>query len=200
MEKSKNSLSRSYSVGSSSRNFLIKLFNKSQEADNIELEEVLHINQDNIELEEVLHINQDIDNFRTNIFTILKPELLYKKKTYLKDTSLYRHVSERRIMCREREKVILDFMITYTKKELLKINKRLVHIWLYLIEIKGTGRTETDSKVLMALYDSRWGTNMTKTLIAMAEIDMNEDIGLLYCMPDMILEIRYFCKYIKVGI
>jgi hypothetical protein len=54
--------------------------------------------------------------------------------------------------------------------------------------------------VLVALYDSRWGTNMTKALIAMAEIDMNENIGLLYCMPDMILEIRDFCKYIKVGI
>jgi hypothetical protein len=31
--------------------------------------------------------------------------------------------------------------------------------------------------VLVALYDSRWGTNMTKALIAMAEIDMNENMG-----------------------
>jgi hypothetical protein len=69
MEKSRKSLSESYSVGSSSRNPLVKLFNKSQEADNIELEEVLDI-------------NQDIDNFRTNTSTILKPELLYKKKHF----------------------------------------------------------------------------------------------------------------------
>jgi hypothetical protein len=112
MEKSRKSLSESYSVGSSSRNPLVKLFNKSQEADNIELEEVLDI-------------NQDIDNFRTNTSTILKPELLYKKKTFLKDTSLYRHVSERRIMCREGEKIILYFMKIDTKKDLLKRNKKI---------------------------------------------------------------------------
>jgi hypothetical protein len=142
MEKSRKSLSEPYSVGSSSRNPLVKLFNKSQEADNIELEEVLDI-------------NQDIDNFRTNISTILKPELFYKKKIFLKDTSLYRHVSEKRIMCKEGEKIILDFLETDTKKELLKRNKKLVHTGLYLIGIKRTGRRETGSKVLVALYDSR---------------------------------------------
>ena len=45
------------------------------------------------------------------------------------------------------------------------------------------------TKKLIHIYDDSW-TEMGKTMIASMEIDMNNNIGIVYCMRDFMMSLK----------
>lgn len=86
-----------------------------------------------------------------------------------------------------------------TIKEIKKKGRKLAHLGLIIIGIKGLTRKKLGTKVLLTILDKRWKEEATKALIAAMEIDLSDNIGIFYCSPNFILSINDLQK-IEIGI
>ena len=83
-----------------------------------------------------------------------------------------------------------------------KLKKRynFCHLGLITITIKGIiKRKGLGTKTLVHIYDDSW-TDMGKPVIANSEIDMNDNIGIVYCMSDFMMSLKDLQQDIKKGI
>ena len=53
------------------------------------------------------------------------------------------------------------------------------------------------NKNLVHIYDDSW-IDIGKTMIASSEIDMNDNIGIVYCMPDFMMSLKDLQQDIKI--
>ena len=81
----------------------------------------------------------------------------------------------------------------------LKKSYHFCHLGLITIAIKGLRRKGLGTKTLVHIYDDSW-TDMGKEIIASSEIDMNDNIGIIYCMPDFMMSLKDLQQDIKIGI
>ena len=73
------------------------------------------------------------------------------------------------------------------------------HLGLITIAIKGLRRKGLGKKTSAHIYDDSW-TDMRKAMIASTKIDMNNNIGIVYCMPDFMMSLKDLQQDIKIGI
>ena len=73
------------------------------------------------------------------------------------------------------------------------------HLGLITIAIKGLRRKGLGTKTLVHIYGDSW-TYMGKAMIANIEIDMNNNIGIVYCMTDFMMSLKDLQQDIKIGI
>ena len=81
----------------------------------------------------------------------------------------------------------------------LKKSYNICHLGLITLGIKGLKRKGLGTKTLVHIYDDSW-TDMGKAMIASSEIDMNDNIGIVYCMPYFMMSLKDLQQDIKIGI
>lgn len=80
----------------------------------------------------------------------------------------------------------------------LKIQKyKLIHLGLIVIGIRGLVRQKVGTKLLLILIDDRH-QDMDKAIFGMMEVDMNNNIGIVYIAPNFSMTINDFYKHIKI--
>ena len=79
----------------------------------------------------------------------------------------------------------------------LKKSYNFCHLRLMTIAIKGLRRKGLGTKTLVHIYDDSW-TDMGKAMIASTEIDMNNNIGITYCMLDFMMSLKDLQQDIKI--
>ena len=81
----------------------------------------------------------------------------------------------------------------------LKKSYNFCHLGLITIVIKGLRRKGLGTKTLVHIYDDSW-TNMGKAMIVSFEIDMNDNLGKVYYMPDFMMSLKDLQQDIKIRI
>lgn len=172
--------------------------------------------REDLQSDEVIDTNEDYETFADRGIGLLNPEVLYKtgfwtfrtgffrhQREEQFRTGFFRHHREEQVSCLANDVVNLDLINKESTKTLVKNKEyRFMHIGLVVIGIKGKGlvRKELGRKTLISLYDGRW-TDASKAMIGMTEVDMNENKGIFYCIPDFLMSIEDFSNHvIKIGI
>ena len=83
-----------------------------------------------------------------------------------------------------KEPVNLKLFSKEVSRKIRQSGKRLLHLGLIVIGIKGLVRKSLGTKVLITFLDTGWKTNARNALIAASEVDMNENKGIFYCSLD----------------
>lgn len=65
--------------------------------------------------------------------------------------------------------------------------------------IAGLTRAHVGTKALVCIYDDRWD-NYLQAAIATAEVDLSVNIAVIGCIPNYVMAIKEFSKYIKISI
>lgn len=79
-----------------------------------------------------------------------------------------------------------------------KKNLQYCYIGLIIIGVKGMTKKELGCKVLITIFDESIPNNR-KSIISFTEVDMNENRGLFYCAPEILLETKDL-HHIKIGV
>ena len=144
---------------------------------------------------EIIYPKIEYENFKINGLKILEPEVMYKKKILEKRS---KYIREEEIQCLGNDTIILE-LLGKCVIDKLKKSCNFCHLGLLTIAIKGLRRKCLGTKTLVHIYDDSW-TNMGKTMIASSEIDMNDNIGIIYCMSDLMMSLKDLQQDIKIGI
>ena len=75
-------------------------------------------------------------------------------------------------------------------RKIKQSSKKLLHLGLIVIGIKGLVREHLGTKVLIYLLGNWCRTNANNALIAAIEVDMNENKGIFYCSPDFSVNVK----------
>ena len=150
------------------------------------------------EIAEIIDPEIEYENFKINDLKILEPEVIYKKKIFEKRNKFIKCIREEEIQCLGSDTIILELL---GKSIIDKLRKyySFFHLGLITIAIKGLKRKCLGIKTLVHIYDDSW-TDMGKAMIASTKIDMNNNIGIVYCMPDFMMSLKDLQQDIKIGI
>lgn len=137
--------------------------------------------------EEVIDLDHNLENYNARQISLLNPRTLYHVGPLNLATSLLRINREEVLVTTG--PVTIPIISNESLKELRKTRKRLVHIGLIVVAIKGLTRKELGCKTLLRILDKSWKGSSHKALIANIEVDMNRNTGLFFCSPDMLISI-----------
>ncbi|KAK8957539.1 hypothetical protein KSP39_PZI001120 [Platanthera zijinensis] len=149
-------------------------------------------------LEEVLDVEQDLVLYNNHQISLLNPKVLYHVGRFNFNTQLLR-------INREEELLVTNFpnniklISQNTISQIKQTDKKLVHLGLIVIGLKGLARKKLGTKVLITLLDKRWQSDARKAMIAAMEVDMSGNKGIFYCSPDFMISIKDIDK-IELGI
>lgn len=166
--------------------------------------------------DEVIDTNEDYETFADRGLGLLNPEVLYKtgfwtfrtgffRHDHREEqfrTGFFRHHREEQVSCLANDAVNLDLINKESTRTLVNNEEySYMNVGLVVIGIKGKGlvRKELGRKTLISLYDERW-IDARKAMIGMTEVDMNENKGIFYCIPNFLMSIKDFSNHVKIGI
>ena len=107
-------------------------------------------------------------------------------------------IKEEEIQCLGNDTITLK-LLGKSIVDRLRKDYSFCHIGLITIAFKGLRREGLGTKSLVHKYDDSW-TDMGKAMIASTKIDMNINIGIVYCMPDFMMCLKDLQQDIKIGI
>ena len=107
-------------------------------------------------------------------------------------------IREEEIQCLGNDTITLK-LLGKSIVDRLRKDYSFCHIGLITIAIKGLRREGLGTKSLVHKYDDSL-TDIGKAMIASTEIDMNNNIGIVYCMPDFMMSLKDLRQDIKIGI
>ena len=136
-----------------------------------------------ITLEELIDVDRDLEIYTNHQITLLNPQILYKTPAISFNTQLLRINREEEILVTT-EPINLRLISKESSRKIRQSGKRLLHLGLIVIGIKGLVRKSLGTKVLIAVLDNGWKTNANNALISAIEVDMNDNKGIFYCSPD----------------
>ena len=142
-------------------------------------------------LEELIDPEQDYNRFQTHGLQLLKPELLYDKGYFENTTQFYRNSYETTIQCIKDQVKVLNIISKEGEHNLKQRNFKFIHLGIIVVGVKGLMRKDLGCKVLITLFDERI-KDITKSMIASTEIDMNNNRRIIYFSPDFLLTIKDF--------
>ena len=98
--------------GGSSSNNIISTLDKNDSPSLIDkiIKRNKSINSRSFNLEEVVNINKDIQTLNQEALQLLSPKILYKSKTWTKDTSFYKHTWEDFLEVNDTNKAIVPLI------------------------------------------------------------------------------------------
>lgn len=149
-------------------------------------------------LEEIVDIDKDLEVYNNQEINLLNPRILYHVGRFKSGSSLLKINREEQILVTERA-VNLQLVSKQTTREIKKKGRKLAHLGLIIIGIKGLTRKKLGTKVLLTILDKRWTEEAKKALIAAMEIDLSDNVRIFYCSPNFILSINDLQK-IEIGI
>ena len=135
------------------------------------------------EIAKIIDPKIEYENFKINGLKILEPEVIYKKNIFKKRNKFIKYIREEEIQCLRSDTIILELLGKGIIDKLRK-DYSFCHLGLITIAIKGLG-----TKILVHIYDDNW-THMGKAMIASTEIDMNNNIEIVYCIPDFMMSLK----------
>ena len=150
------------------------------------------------EIAEIIDPEIEYKIFKINGLKILEPEVIDKKKILEKQNKFINCIREEEIQCLGNDTIILE-LLGKGVIDKLKKNYNFCHLGLITIAIKGLRRKGLGTEILVHIYDDSWAY-MRKAMIASTEIDMNDNIGIVYCMPDFMMSLKDLQQDIKIGI
>ena len=124
--------------------------------------------------------------------------MIYKKKIFERRNKFIKCIREEEIQCLGDDTITLELLGKGIVDKLRK-DYSFCHLGLITIAIKGLRRKGLGTKTLVHIYDDSW-IDMGKAMIASIEIDMNNNIGIVYCMPDFMMSLKDLQQDIKIGI
>ena len=124
--------------------------------------------------------------------------MIYKKKIFERRNEFITCIREEEIQYLGDDTITLELLGKCIVDKLRK-DYSFCHLGLITIAIKGLRRKGLGTKTLVHIYDDSW-TDMGKAMIASTEIDMNNNIGIIYCMPDFMMSLKDLQQDIKIGI
>ena len=151
-----------------------------------------------IKIAEIIDPEIEYENFKTNGLKILEPKVIYKKKIFERRNTFIKCIREEEIQCLGDDTITLELLGKGIIDKLRK-DYSFCHLGLITIVIKGLRRKGLGTKTLVHIYDDSW-TDMRKAIIVSTEIDMNNNIGIVYCMPDFMMSLKDLQQDIKIGI
>ena len=124
--------------------------------------------------------------------------MIYKKKIFERRNKFIKCIREEEIQCLGDDTITLELLGKGIVDKLRKYYS-FCHLGLITIAIKGLRRKGLGAKKLVHIYDDSW-TKMGKVMIASTEIDINNNIGIVYCMPGFMMSLKDLQQDIKIGI
>ena len=124
--------------------------------------------------------------------------MIYKRKIFERRNKFIKCIREEEIQCLGDDTITLELLGKGIVDKLRK-DYSFCHLGLITIAIKGLRRKGLGTKTLVHIYDESW-TDMGNAMIASTEIDMNNNIGIVYCMPDFMMSLKDLQQDIKIGI
>ena len=124
--------------------------------------------------------------------------MIYKKKIFERRNKFIKCIREEEIQCLGDDTITLELLGKSIVDKLRK-DYSFCHLGLITIAIKSLRRKGLGTKTLVHIYDESW-IDMGKAMIASTEIDMNNNIGIVYCMPDFMMSLKDLQQDIKIGI
>ena len=115
-----------------------------------------------------------------------------------KRNKFIKYIREEEIQCLGNDIITLELLGKSIVDKLRK-DYSFCHLGLITIAIKGLRRKGLGTKTQVHIYEDSW-TYMGKAMIASTEIDMNNNIGIVYCMPDFMMNLEDLQQDIKIGI
>ena len=84
-----------------------------------------------------------------------------------------------------------------TIEQLRKSNYSQIHVETILIGIAELTRAQVRTKALVYIYDDKWD-NHQQAAIATVEVDLSTNLAIIGCIPNYVMNVKEFSKYIKV--
>lgn len=143
----------------------------------------------NVTLEEVVDVEKDLEIYHNHHIELLNPKILYKTGNLSFNSQLLRINREEEILVTTNE-VRIPLVSLESIRKIKESGKRLVHLGLIVIGIRGLVRKEIPVIVLITLMDKGWKSDARNALIAAVKVDMSCNSGLFYCSPDFLISVR----------
>ena len=134
-------------------------------------------------LEEIIDVERDLEIYTNYQITLLNAQVLYKTPVISFKSLLLRINREEELLVTT-EPVNIRLISKKSSRKIIQSSKRLLHLGLIVIGIKGLVQRSLGTKVLLAFLDNGWRTNVRNALISAIEVDMNDNKGIFYCSPD----------------
>ena len=150
------------------------------------------------ETAEIIDSEIKYENFKTNGLKILEPEVIYKRKMFERRNKFIKCIREEEIQCLRNDTITLELLGKSIVDKLRK-DYSFYHLGLIAIAIKGLRRKGLGTKILVHIYDDSW-IDMGKAMIESTEIDMNNNLGIVYCMSNFTMSLKDLQQDIKIGI
>ena len=122
-------------------------------------------------LEKIVDVNRDLEIYTNHQITLLKSQVLYKTPIISFNSQLLRINREEELLVTN-ESVNTRLISEERSRKIWQSGKRLLHLGLIVIGIKGLVRKSLGTKVLLAFLDNGWRTNARNALIAAIEVDI----------------------------
>lgn len=151
------------------------------------------------QLEEIIDLNRDIEIFSNNQLNTLNPREIYRTGVFTVITGLYRHHREQMFAVPDGNQQIINLMTPEAINQ-LKIQKyKMIHLGLIVIGVIGLTRQKIGAKLLLILIDDRH-QDLDRAIFGTMEVDMNNNIGIVYIAPNFTMDINDFYKHVKLVI
>ena len=97
------------------------------------------------------------------------------------------------------EPVNVKLLSETTIRRLKQEGRRLIHLGMIVIGVKGLVRKQVGGKLLLIIMDKSWQQDIRKAIIGTMEIDMNNNSGIFYCAPNFMVSINNV-KNLEIGL
>ena len=109
-------------------------------------------------LEEIIDVDCDLEIYTNHQITLLNPQVLYKTPAISFSPQLLRINREEELLVTT-EPVNIRLISKESSRKIRQSGKRLLHLGLIVIGIKGLVQKSLGTKVLIAVLDNGWKTN-----------------------------------------
>ena len=158
-------------------------------------------NQNTRQLEEIVDINNNIDVSTNDRINSLNPRQIYNLNWLSTDrTSLYRYRRQDDFNLPDNQHQTIRLISEQTGRQLLAGRRRYVHFGLIMIGIRVLTRSFIGARAFLALYDQRFRDNNSQAVIGIIEVDLNQNISLIYLAPNYTLNLQDFINNIYLEV
>ena len=114
-------------------------------------------------LEEIIDVDRDLEIYTNHQVTLLNPQILYKTPVISFNSQLLRINREEELLVTT-EPVNIRLISKESSRKIRQSGKRLLHLGLIVIGIKGLVQKSLGTKVLIVVLDNGWRTNAKNAL------------------------------------
>ena len=150
-------------------------------------------------LEDLIDVNNNLQIYSNQQLQSLNPKVLYGINQLSFSSSVYRHQREEALAIPDEKTVILTLMNDESQKQIESKKHNFIHLGLIAFGFRTLVRKGTGAMALVILFDDRH-YDKDKSIVGLAEIDLNAGSAITYIAPNFVMTIDDFCNHIKIAI